>query len=336
MLRLTAFILSTLFLASSCGMIRNKMTVTTFNRVDIKNDKIHYSPIEWSLDTINGKIRKSAMYIPVRIMGDERNLKMQLDLGANSSVLYMKTINALGVDNPSLLKNVSVNKGRYSYSNTGIIINDGTCLYADRIPALAAMGDSTLAEASATIGTLGYDIIGDNVLLIDFINDSIAITGKLPVEIERMATFIRNPDLKKFPVILPFKMGNKKLRLFYDTGSSSFQILTGTKRLKKVSVNREIEVADSASSWGRTIYLYKAENPKIKGNLFIDKYDLGKIDIIGTDNLNPLSLAGKYIFGITGNEIFRNSILIIDRKNNRFGIIRNNYSKTESGSEHTR
>jgi len=299
------------------------MTVQTFNKVVIKTDKIHYSPIIWSIDsTDSGKVKKDAIYLPVNIPGIDQKLKMQFDLGANSSIFYLKTINALGVNNPEILKGISVNKERYSYVNTSIGLNDGIQLYADRIPIFKSMGHDTLPKALPVFGTLGYDIIGDNVLILDFINDSIAIVDKVPKEMEGMATFIKNADLKKFPVILPFRIGEKRIRLFYDTGSSSFQILTGTRRLKRVSIGKELEIADSGNSWGQKIYLYRAKVPKKKENLFIGPIDLGKVEIIGTDNLNPLSLTGKYLYGITGNMVFENTILIIDRKHNRFGIIK--------------
>ncbi len=309
---------------SSCGVIRNKMTVKNFNEVNLKTDRIHYSPIIWSLDTVaNGKVKKSAMYLPVNIQGVSQQLKMQFDLGSNSSIFYLKTITALGENNPEILKNISFNKDRYSYINANIALNEGVHLHSDRIPILRNFGQDTLPPNLPIFGTLGYDIIGDNILIIDFVHDSIAIVGKLTGEMENMATFIKDSDLNKFPVILPFRIGDKKVRLFYDTGSSSFQILTGTRRVKKTSKGREIEIADSANSWGQKIYLYRAKVPKQKKHLFMGPYDFGQVDIIGTDKLNALSLSGRYLYGILGNEIFQNAILIIDRKNNRFGIIKN-------------
>ena len=318
---ITVVILSQILL--SCGMIRGKMTVNTFNGVDIKKDKVYYSPIIWSLDTTdNGKVRKNAFYLPVNIPEIGQKLKMQFDLGATSSAFYLKTINALGVNSPEILKSVSVNKDRYSYANTSIKLNDGIQLNADRIPIFRNMGHDTLPSTLPVFGTLGYDIIGDNILILDFINDSIAIVDRLPPEMESIATFIKDADLKKFPVILPFSIGKKKVRLLYDTGSSSFQVLTGTRRLKKASLKREIDVADSVNSWGQKVYLYRAKVPRNKENLFIGTYDLGEVDIIGTDNLNPLSLVGRYLYGIAGNIVFENTIIIIDRKNNRFGMIK--------------
>jgi hypothetical protein len=48
---------------------------------------------------------------------------------------------------------------------------------------------------------------------------------------------------------------------------------------------------------------------------------LGEVNIYGENGLNGLRLTGNYLYGITGDVIFKNKILIINRKNNTFGII---------------
>ena len=101
-----------------------------------------------------------------------------------------------------------------------------------------------------------------------------------------------------------------------------FPILTGTNRLKKIAIQRKIEEVDSVSSWGEMIPIFKPVKTKDKiGNLTIGDIDLGTIEIYGGKKLNKLTYIGKYLYGITGNVVFDNKILIIDRKNNRFGII---------------
>jgi hypothetical protein len=129
-------------------------------------------------------------------------------------------------------------------------------------------------------------------------------------------------DLNKFPIILPFKFGKKKIRLFYDTGSSMFPIVTGTNRLKKISKHRKIKEADSVSSWGKEIPVFKPIETKNKiGNLVIGNIDLGKPEVYGLKKMNKLRFLGRYIYGITGNVIFNDKILIINRVKNSFGII---------------
>ncbi|MDA3818447.1 MAG: hypothetical protein PF486_13780 [Prolixibacteraceae bacterium] len=99
-------------------------------------------------------------------------------------------------------------------------------------------------------------------------------------------------------------------------------VLTSTKRLKKIAANRKIDTVGFGSSWGVVSPYFKAKEMKIDNKLFLGNISLGKVEIFGSDDLNFLSFIGNYLYGITGNVIFNNSILIIDRKNNKFGIIK--------------
>jgi len=193
---------------------------------------------------------------------------------------------------------------------------------ADRLYVKNDFGQSKIDTTQIIIGSLGYDIMGDNVLILDFKSDKFAISESIPTELKSKANYIPNADLNKFPIILPFKYGKKKVRLFYDTGSSMFPILTGTNRLKRVSKHRKIQEIDSISSWGKFIPVFKPLETKDKiGSLVIGNIDLGKVNIYGVKEMNKLKFLGRYLYGITGNVIFDNKILIISRKDNSFGSI---------------
>jgi hypothetical protein len=101
-----------------------------------------------------------------------------------------------------------------------------------------------------------------------------------------------------------------------------FPIVTGTNRLKKISKHRKIKEVGSVSSWGKEISVFRPIETKNKiGNLVIGNIDLGKPEVYGLMTMNKLRLLGRYLYGITGNVIFSDKILIINRGKNRFGII---------------
>lgn len=313
-------------LFSSCGVLRKKASTSSFESVSIKNDSIYYTPMIWSLDTLkNGETKKTAMYIPVYVKDVDQYAKMQLDLGANVSMFYYKTLIALSEESPDIKSRLKLTKkGNCYYENAVLGLNEGVLLEKDKLHVMKNMGHDTLPETMPVIGTIGYDILDDYILIIDYKNDRIALATELPDELEKEVKFIENADLKHFPIILPFKLGQKKIRLFFDTGSSSSQVLTSTRRLKRLAHKREIEPIDSVYSWGKLEVIYKAKTLKNKNpNLFIGDIDLGKVQVTGYDRLNIISILGKYLYGITGNVIFENSIIVIDRKNNQFGIIIN-------------
>lgn len=321
-IRLLTFILLSVLL-SSCSVLRNKMTSQTFKSISEKSAELKYSPIYWQKDTLGQKIiEKSVFLVPVKIKGIEEPLFMQFDLGANRSMLYENTLSAFCEKYPELKKD-TVNKEDYIvFNNAEISISDNRSLFADRLYVKKDFGYSEIDTASIIIGSLGYDIIGDNILILDFKSDRYAISESVPVGLESKVNYIDSADLNKFPIILPFKYGKKKIRLFYDTGSSMFPILTGTNRLKKISKHRRVQEIDSISSWGKFIPVFTPLEAKDKiGNLVIGDVDLGKVDIYGIKKMNSLKFLGRYLYGITGNVVFDDKILIINRKNDSFGII---------------
>lgn len=317
-------VLSTLII-SSCGLVRNKMSSSSFSSIDVKDDSIYNSPIVWNYDTLgNGSVKKGAMYVKVYVKELNENALMQFDLGANLSGFYKKTLNLLIEDSPDMqLRIKSTKKGVKYFENATFSINNGVTLYKDQLYLWKNMGHDTLPESIPTIGTLGYDILKNHVLIIDYINDRIALVNEVPNSLEKELTYISNVDLNKFPPILPFTFGGKKKRLLFDTGSSSHQIITGTKRLKKIAVKRELVAIDSGYSWSKLDIIYKAKVQKTKDpGLYIGDIYLGQAQVNGTDKLNLISWAGRYVYGLTGNIMFENCIVVIDRKNNRFGIVK--------------
>ena len=313
-----------LLIFSSCGILRNMMPSSSYTSVEIKNDSIYYTPIIWSYDSLNnGEVKRNAMYVPVYIETLKQNALMQFDIGSNVSGFYKKTINLLIENLPELQENIkTTEKGREYFKNAKLSLNKGVTLNKDKLYMWQNMGHDSLPESMPIIGTIGYDILDENVLIIDYVNHRIALVSELPAEFEKRMTFIEKADLKKFPVILPFKLGTKKIRLFFDTGSSSAQVLTSTRRLKRLAVNREVVPLDSGYSWGKFEVEYRAREQKLKdARLQIGNICLGQVQVSGLDRFNRLfTLTGRYLYGFTGNVMFENCILAIDRKNNRFGI----------------
>lgn len=312
-------------LFSSCGALRKKMSSSSFTKISIEGDSIYYTPIIWHLDTLNNsETKKTSMYIPVYVKDFEQYAKMQFDLGANLSMFYHKSLIALSNEYPDINSRLKLTKkGNYFYENAVISLNEGVLLEKDKLYVMKNMGHDSLPDSMPVIGTIGYDILSNRILIIDYVNDRIALVESIPYELEKRITYIPKSDLGKFPIILPFKFGTKKKRLIFDTGSSSAQVLTGTRRLKRLAVKREIMPIDSGYSWDRLDITYKAKTLRIKDpNLSIGNIDLGQVQVTGIDRLNIVSVLGRYLYGITGNVVFQDCIIVIDRKNNRFGIIK--------------
>ena len=308
-----------MYVLSSCGIYRNKMTVQTFDKVDYNSNNIKYSPIIWHSDSIGGNlIEKTRLYIPVKLNGINKTVYMQFDLGIPTTRLYGNTLDAFAEKNPSIKEKIVKTEDQISYFHDARIdLKNNISLTAKKLP-IINYGSNSIDTSFSVIGSTGYDFIGDNILILDFKEDQYSLTVSLSRDLKEKVKYIDNPDLAKFPVILPFRLGNKKIRLMYDSGASLFSILTGTNRLEKLSQASNIDTIGPLNSWGNQQKYYRISDAD---KIYFNKQNLGKIDVYGREDLNKFKLTGRYLYGITGNKLFDNKIIIIDRKNNKFGIV---------------
>jgi len=201
---------------SSCGLYRKLITQQTFNPTDYKTEKIAYSPIIWESDSL-GKtlIKKTSFLVPVYINGINKKLYMQFDLGSVISILYENTLKKIYKEQNLELDTLNNKKGNLYLKNVELIINSNVKITADKLYVWRNIGNANL-ETPTIVGTLGYDILIDNILILDFKENRYALTTKIPDRMKNKIKFIDNPDLNKFPIILPFKLGKKKIRLMYQ------------------------------------------------------------------------------------------------------------------------
>ncbi|MFO7940923.1 MAG: hypothetical protein R6U66_14340 [Bacteroidales bacterium] len=303
----------------SCRLYRNKMTIQSFGPVQYHPESIAYSPIIWHSDSVGDEwIEKTSFFIPVTLNGISEKLYMQFDLGSPVTLLYGNTLEALAEKYPAIQEKIVVTeKERTYFHDARLNLSDSICLSAKKLPVIK-YGSSAIDTGFTIVGSTGYDLIGDNVLILDFKNDRYALTDFMPSELSEKVKYIEEPDLARFPIILPFYIGDKKIRLFYDSGSSLFPILTGTNRLKRLDQTHGVDTVGPLNSWGKQ-HLYA--RVKEGATLSFNGLNLGKIDVYGRKDLNILKLTGGYVYGITGNALFADKIIVIDRKNNKFGIV---------------
>ena len=319
-LNLNAILVVFLLSLFSCGIMRNNATNKTFSNSIITNNIVSYSQIYWLNSKIDDSVvEKSGLFIPVQVDGIEKELFMQLDLGANISMFYGKTLNSFAILDTVLRNKLFVQKGKHYISDVSIKINNSNKLQAKQIRILNNYGSVNIDTSFVIIGTIGYDILLSGKLIIDYKNNRFAIVKSIPTQLDQNMDYIDDVDLTKFPIILPFRMNNKQIKLFYDTGSSLFPIITGTNRLKKIAKHMPVDTISGLSSWGQQTPIYKLKNAVY---LECGNTSFGNVDIYGTDEFNILRLFGKYLYGLTGNVLFLEKTIIIDIEEHRFGISR--------------
>lgn len=297
------------------------ISFTTFGQ------KLEWIPFNWLGADVSGKyFDKFAITIPVTVDNLPHKFNLQLDLGAYNTIFYENSINSYLEKYSDLknkidttltfkmfnkthfkLKNVELKLGKVNIGqiNIGIFKN-----YGEEIPK-----DSINTKSEKHIGTLAPDIFQDKILIIDYPNKRISITKELPKKFSKanFQPFI----IKDGRIKIPFNINDKVENLLFDTGASLFALMTTEERANKISANKIVDSLKT-SSWGEFYMVYgRKVNSKIKfGNKQLDPAT------VFYDKLNKHDefYDKEKIWGITGNAYFLNNIVIIDYKNQRFGV----------------
>lgn len=294
---------------------RNSKTLNTFNVFSEPNE-IVYSEIIWKNDSVaNMLVEKAFFFVPVKIEGIKEKLYMQFDTGIPATFFHGITLNKLLENNKSIKTEYSKDSIEY-FKNP--ILNIGEMKFkADKIEMLNR-GSEKIDSSFIVIGSIGLDAIVGRTLILDFKHNKIAITKKKITHLGKSFELIENASVNKYPLLIPAKIGEENTRLFFDTGSSMFSLLTSEKQLSELKSKKKLEKLCCLSSGGKEYEFFRKqiiENIQIGKNIKKEEfvYSFFKLNFI--DYL-PKSI----IYGITGNKMFDNEIIVIDNKNNILGI----------------
>ena len=321
-IRISLYILSTLVLTLFIGAIvfvnywRTSSTINTFSNF-IESDTIELSNIKWkggTLDTL--KIEKMSFFVPVKIEGLQGNLFMQFDTGSSKTIIYGKTLDAISNEENTVETFYSKDSTRY-FKNPSISIGSAK-MKSDKIRISSNMGRSTKIDSSfIIIGTIGFDAVVGRTLILDFKTDKFGLTNKPSNALNYSLDYVDDASVDRFPFLVPVKIGAIKTKLFYDTGSSMFPILTSNKKLQNIN-NNTIDTLCCVTNWGRQLPVYRKEmnTPIVFGNSTVENKYIYSAELLDAMDYSP----NWFLFGMTGNIIFDNKIIVVDTKNNRFGI----------------
>lgn len=320
-LRVTLYILIslTLLLVISIPIYisywRNNSTINTFSEFT-ESKEVSFSKIKWESDSLGGKkVEKIAFFIPIRIDGIKEKLFMQFDTGTPKTLLYGKTLNQL-VKSNNLIETF-YDQDSLRYLKEPVINIAGNKLKTDKIRIASTLGNSKIDTSFINIGTIGFDAFVNRTLILDFKNNKLAITEKSSSNLNYSLKYVENASVDKFPLLIPIKINNESVRLFYDTGSSMFSLLTSNKKLKNINENK-IDTICCISNWGKQIPIHRK---KLNVPIEIGENSFNNEYVFGCEVLDMVDyLPNWFLFGITGNKMFDKKIIIIDTRNNKLGI----------------
>ena len=308
-------------------MKKNLIILVIFLSISSFGQKLDWIPFNWVGNSISGKyFDKLVMTIPVSVDDLPHKFNMQFDLGAINTMFYgnsikpylekysnlkSKTDTTLTFRAQSqthfMLKDVSLKLGNVSFGkrNIGNFRNFG-----DEIPK-----DSLMTKSEKHIGTIAPDLFQNKVLIIDYKNKRICVTANVPKQFAKGS--FQKYKMKEGRIKIPLTIDGKIEDLMFDTGSSVFALITSKENALKIS---EPNISDSfkISSWGEYYLVY---GKKTKVNIKFGTTTLKPTLVYYDEQKNSSQFyTDEKIWGITGNLYFLDRIVIIDYKNQLFGI----------------
>ncbi len=287
-------------------------TFTTFT----EPDSLSFTDIIWhesSFGSIHTAI--GSFLVKVQLNGIDDSFYMQFDTGTPRTMLYGRTLKKLKEKYPSLKTGQSKNGNTY-FSSVQLKIAD-VAYEADSLRILPNMGSNILDSSFNIIGTVGYDAIVGRKLILDFKNNHFAITNK---SFEELGDFrhVEGASVDRFPILLPAKVNDEEVQLWYDTGSSMFSLLLANNKLAALDNAGAIDTLCCTSAWGKSYEFYRRE---IEGSISIGDLNEQTPQVYASEVMNEVAyFPNWFMMGITGNHIFLDKIILVDTENNVFGI----------------
>jgi hypothetical protein len=303
------------FLCSSV----NAQSVTGNHLILPKDD--YEIKFNWLGDSINSKWEPySAMLIPVKLHGCPKKFYMQFDLGAPYSVLYdskLKNIRAAypGIiqftDTSSIVTGLSFSIGKQKIMAPKITVKK-----------YGTPGLNWSRNGMEIIGTIGTDMIEGKTLTINYPLKKMTVSNTIPAKILPRITltdfmFVRNS------ILLPVIIKNKKTVLYFDTGSSAYELITSKDICLSLAATGAKPSQYKVKSWDKFLTantIATNDSLVIAGQKIPIKY---ATFIEGADNSQVEQMIKLGMGGMTGNRLFLNNILVIDTRNRKFGITAN-------------
>lgn len=274
----------------------------------------------WQGDSIHSKWEaNAAMIIPVKFKGCPRTFYMQFDLGAPASVFYKNKLEAIQVKYPGVapaieaggrIKEFSFLAGRVSVIAKEIMVkqfDSSTIDWGNR-------------KGIEIIGTLGSDLIDGKVMILNYPDKKIRVLQNLPEKLKQSVAFSNFTYINR-SILLPAKVNDKESLLFFDTGSSMFELLANKETCLQLAIPGEKPVQYAVKSWGRTL---TANTYASSGSVNMANNTLSLRSVTymeGTSNAQVERMLKAGIGGMVGNKLFLNHILIVDTKNRKFGLV---------------
>ncbi|WP_324674105.1 hypothetical protein [Hymenobacter sp. GOD-10R] len=275
----------------------------------------------WEADTMaKPKVAHAVLLIPITLAGCPRTCYLQFDTGAPYSLLYAKSLAALRAAYPATQRALTVQHDTIR----DLAFNLGNGQVQARRILVRPYGMSQLPADSIplVIGTLGTDVLADQVLVLDYPRQRFTLLRQVPETLAQHATFAPL-DFSNRRVIVRAAMQEQSQDFLFDSGSSAFSLLTSQRIWEKLAALAAHEQVNKVNSWGNTLLAHTATSEAVM-QLGTTPVPLRTVTYIeGTSLMQQALMRFSGMTGMLGNEPFSQQTIILDARGNRFGIMRN-------------
>ena len=302
-----------------------------FSNVIFSQTKDNWINFDWQGETIFGKYyQKVAISIPLKIENLPYNFCAQFDLGATTTIIYENSFKVFSKQFPFVLQkldttanpyyfngrksyflknlNFKLDKTTYSNRNVALIPN-----YGEEIPT-----DSINTQSQKLIGTIAPDLFVNKILVIDFKKNRLNTYDKLPTKYKK-ANFVQS-IIRKGRIKIPLEIGGITKYVMFDTGNCLGDLLLDKETIKDfTNNNEEPQEFLNGTTWGQTVVYY---NKSLLQSVYFNgkKLNIEKAQFSDQESDVQFNKEEK-IIGLIGPLLFDGKILIIDYKNNKFGVL---------------
>ena len=230
---------------------------------------------------------------------------MQLDTGAPSTLFYSNSIQNM--------KGISIKNNRVK---TQIKIGN-SLISSDKFKILKTSSKPT-EDSIQIIGTIGSDILENRLTNLNFKENFVELNLKNQPKLNSKNTI--EYSFKKRKIIIPVTLKGKKEQFIYDSGSSSYELLTNKDVWNTLKLPNASVTIEKGNSWGNVLTTYTTQTKEmISFNL--TQIQLNEITYVeGYSKTQYALMKFSKMTGMLGNKIFFNHEIFIDGKDLKMNI----------------
>lgn len=273
---------------------------------------------QWQGDSLNAQWEPhAALLLPVKFPFCPEQFYMQFDLGSPYSLFYRSEIEKIRSKYPTAIPPVDADTviRNCTFKVGGMPVTAGE-ITVKQINSLQKNG-----KAAKIIGTIGADFIDGRVIMIDYPGRSIYNGIATPPHV-RLPQSLTDFYYAGRSVLLPAVIEGKRTMLYFDTGSSSFELITDKKTAESLAAANAVPAQYPVTSWNRilTANVIAATGSVVIASQTIKLNKVTYMEGASSTQIDQMMKMG--IGGMTGNKLFINHKLLLDTKNKKFGVIK--------------